>query len=594
MSELIYQGRISTAKGPTEVRITDTAPDSRTPPLSRKSPHGGITLEMGDAGDTVNGFPTSIGSFFTLRLPDPNRRFQDAFRRAFDDERFEVDLDVPSVGTWRGYVKSTLQTRPITQETRNGVTGVKCFDGLAAIDADDTAINARVRSVREFLVEAFEGANDRLDIIASVDVQAQGITGATRDLSALFPVSGNARSFIPPTPNGPDGAGGEDGLDGDTLRAQLDDLCARLGAVAYQDVRQEAWAFMDVASIGAAQTAERYDGSSWASFPMPRQEVATSGQAGAQLLDENNEALKTRPSLRAVCAEIENHLTDPGFEATETGSDLVYWQQTDVQRNSDGFAALQTDSTGAGIEQTVDFSGMRVYDQIDAIRLVPDRPQYQVLEVEIFYGDGTSQQASTTGSFDAFYREKDTSRVIGGGGQKDAIDAIRVRAKPKSGEPIETLELNLLQQLTEGRVDPNGRDNKYSVVSTVCFTPEGSEAGRTEAEQEVGGFLASIDGQDGKAPVASWQSARYGSFNRFERWRATNLLALRPPRIERLEETLIGAYAPLGTRVRATKPGDTAASTFVPLEARELSLRPGAAETALHDVEIPKAVIDQL
>jgi hypothetical protein len=46
--------------------------------------------------------------------------------------------------------------------------------------------------------------------------------------------------------------------------------------------------------------------------------------------------------------------------------------------------------------------------------------------------------------------------------------------------------------------------------------------------------------------------------------------------------------------VRATKPGDTVASTFVPLEARELSLRPGAAETALHDVEIPEAVIEQL
>jgi len=588
MSELIYQGRISTAKGPTEVRITDTAPDARTPPLSRKSPHGGITLEMGDAGDTVGGFPTSIGSFFTLRLPDPNRRFQDAFRRAFDDERFTVALDVPSVGTWRGYVKSTLQTRPITQETRNGVTGVKCFDGLALLGAGDSAINARSISAREFLEIAFQEANDALDIIASVDVQAQGIEGTTYGIDSLFPVSGTARSYEPPAPNGPSGVQDEGGLDGDSLRAQLDDLCARLGAVAYQDVRQEAWAFMDVASIGAAQTAERYDGSSWASFSMPRQEVVTSGQAGAQLLDENQEALKTRPSLRSVSAEIRNFVTDPGFEATTNGTDLVYWDTTETERNSDGYLAKTANATDTFGVQTIDLSGLTVVGKADVIRLSITGPNANFLSITITYRQGAFSTTSTQSPSEVYAEVEDSGLSF----TPEEVQSVTINMRPGGG-PIETAEVNLLQKLTNKPVRIAGTDNKYRVVESVAFRTEGG-TGRTETEQEAGGFLVPIGGSSDLSPAVSWQSARYGSFNRFERWRATNLLALRPPRIERLEETLIGAYAPLGTRVRATKPGDTAASTFVPLEARELSLRPGAAETALHDVEIPEAVIDQL
>jgi len=265
MSKLIYKGDLKTRLGLGQVRITDTAPTAGTPDLREEAPPEGIDLKMGDMSQADGEFPNSIGSFFSLKIRDPQYTFQDLFHTVFDDQRFEVELDLPEPrgARWHGYVKSTLQTRRLARKTSEGITQIKCFDGIALMGEDDTALNARARTVDEFLEDAFAIANGDLPIVFYTDLKAKTIEGDVVDFDKWLSLASNARSYEPPQPNGPSGEQEEEGLEGETARDQLDELARRLGAVAYQDVRQQAWAFVDIAAIGAPVTGQRYNGYSW-------------------------------------------------------------------------------------------------------------------------------------------------------------------------------------------------------------------------------------------------------------------------------------------------------------------------------------------
>jgi len=584
MSTPIYRSPIRTAAGEAEVRITDTAPTVDTPDLSTRPADGGITLKMGDSGSSGSGFPTTLGSSFELRIPDPQYDFQDLFLSVFDDRRFEVALDLPGLGTWHGYVKSTLQTRRLTRKTSAGTTAIKCFDGLALLGEDDTAINARPLSVRQVLVEAFARANPDLPIVFYSDVSAKTIEGNDVGYDKLRPIAGNPRSYEPPQPNGPSGEQQEDGLEGETLRDQLDQLCERLTAVAYQDVRQQAWALVDVAAIGAPVTGQRYDGSSWSSYTFPQQTVDVTGSTPT--LEDVQDGLKTKKSVRAVCTEVSNWVTDPGFESTLNGDDLFFWTTTDAKRSSEG-KLTETSSTGYATQE-VNFSNLDIYDDIDAVRLVTDvGAQAFPTGVAIFYGNGDTAvfQFSSNGDTDV-YAPKDFD------GDHDEITKIAVTVAP-DGTGIGFVKLNLLQKLTDSPVGNDGDLNKYRVVDTFCYTAD--ETGRATVEPDVGGFLTVLSGGE-EVPAQEWQSARYSSspYDRLSRWRAVNILALRPPPYERLSTRLLGEWAPLGTRLRVRKPGDTQDTFFVPLKGRDLEVSTADATTDLEDVELPRAVTDAL
>lgn len=590
MSQRIYDAQVSTAAGMAAVRITDTVPTANTPEVSRRPPEGEVELRMGDGGEQAEGLPTSLGSYFELQIPDPDRTFQDLFRSVFDDRRFTVELDVPAVGTWHGYVKSTLQTRPASRRTRAGVTLVNCFDGLSLLKEEDTAVNARTMTVQEILAEAFAEANPDLDIVARVDVEARTIDNDVVGLESLRPVAGNPQFYEPITPDGPGEEAADEGLEGDSLRAQLNDLCNRLGAVAYQDVRLNAWAFMDFPSIGASVGAKRYDGSSWSSFAVPGQTVSV---ASADIADEGPDAYKTQPSVRAVCTTVKNWVTDPGFEGVESDGDLHFWALSQAERTSEG-KITETDSSGAGgtAEQTIDLSDLDVYDSIIAIRALVDVPAEILLTITFGNGD-TETNASGTPDQKRVYIGREPT------GGHSSIDEVTVEVLLED-QDLGHVEVNFLLA-TAGdpsgpgdttAVPPSGDGIRWRVVETVCYTAD-DETGRTTVESDAGGFLTVLsDGSE--VPATEWQSKRYASspYRRFSRWRAVNLLALRPPPYERLDTDVLGSYVPLGTRVQVTKPGDTEPTVFVPLKSRELSLGPGEAVTTLKDVEVPADVVE--
>lgn len=588
MSTLIYKSPIRTGAGEAEVRITDTAPTVDTPSLSTRPAEVGITLKMGDSGSSGSGFPTTLGSSFELQIPDPQYKFQDLFLSVFDDRRFQVELEIPQLGTWHGYVKSTLQTRRLSRKTSAGTTTVRCFDGLALLGEEDTAINARALDVRSFLVEAFAVANPDLPIVFYSDLSAETIEGDTVGFDKLRPIADNARAYEPPQPNGPSEEQEEEGLEGETLREQLDDLCTRLTAAAYQDIRQETWAVVDVAAIGAPVTGERYDGSRWESYVFPEQSVQQS--SGEASIKDEADALKTKKSLRAVCTEIKNWVTDPGFEATTNGSDLVYWVLTDAERNSDGY--LVETASGGNAVQVIDVSEIPILEEVDAIRhqvatlndninaTVTARPKYG-------NGDDSNLYTQVSTSSRIF-----TYSPVDQGGPHDSLDQVKVTITP-DGAKVERYIFQFLKKLTDNPIDNLGRDNKYKVVDTWCYEADGE--GRTTVESDAGGFLTILSSGD-VTPAKEWDSERYDSdpYERFSKWRATNLLALRPPPYERLSTQLIGDWAPLGTRLRVQKPGEKRDTFFIPLKGRDLDLSPSKPATDLEDVELPRAVTDAL
>jgi hypothetical protein len=590
MSTIIYDSTVRTPVGEGGVRITDTTPTAETPGKSTVPADAPIELEMGDRGERGEGLPTSIGSALKLQFEDPSREFQRFFREAFDDQRFKVDLEIPTVGTWQGFIRSTLQGRWPSQKTHAGRVSVTCFDGLALLKKDDTAVNARTRSVADVLVDAFGEANAELDIVAAVDPSATDVGSTSTDIRGLFPIAKNARSYEPPQPNGPSGEEQEEGLPGDSLRAQLDALCTAFGAAAYQDVQQGVWAFVDVASVGAPVEGLRWDGSSWSTYTLPEQTVTVGGTdtGGARtpvLRDQNEDAFRTQESVRAVCTTVRNWITDPGFEVSQNGDDLVYWSLIDVQRNSDGYLEQTSTGVDTGAYQTVDFSGLDIFGAIDGFRLLVTGDDNVNLELTITYGNGDTYSDGLSVSNDRFYAPKDPN------GGHSSIDGVEVRVDP-SDTPVHTAELNLIRQTTDNPIDQFGINNKFEIVERACYAAQ--QPGRSTVEGESVSFLVKFSGQ--QAPPQNWTSSRYssGPFDRFSSWRATNLLELRPPPYERLSETLLGAYAPLGTRLKLTKPGADEPQFFVPLKSRTLTVDTGLPITELEDVELPTAVTDPL
>lgn len=604
MSTLIYKAPVRTGLGPGEVRITDTAPDGSTPSLRTVPPKGELRLQQGNTATAETDLPTTIGSFFDLRFSDTrSRAFQRLFRTVFAETRFEVELDLPRrMGTWYGYVKSTLQSRRLTRRTGPGEVRITCFDRMAALGADGTSINARSRDVRQFLVEAFAQANPTLPIAFYTDLTAETIEGDVVGPEKWRPIAGNARSYEPPAPNGPSGEQRETGLEGSSLRAQLDDLCGRLGAVAYQDIRLGAWAVVDFAAIGAPVTGARYDGSSWSSYTFPEHTESVGELPGGKAVD-TEDALKTQESVKAVRFEIGNWMTDPGFEATLNGSDFEYYTTKNGhwERNSDGYAASTASnaSTDNELRQEVDLTQFDIKGQVDVISLKfesnTDADTGLTLNTGV-YLDGFGglatdriEGAGDDGSFSIFFDVDSlltdasaTSFGVIGVGFSDTV----------SGDVIiETVQLQLLRKLTDNPVDDFGLNNKYERIETVSYTS--GEKGRTSIESDAGGFLTVLtDGSE--VPAQEWRSDRYSSspYIRLSRWRAINLLAVRPPPHERLETTVVDALVPLGTRVEARKPGAAAHTSFVPLKGRVVHLAGDeGTSTELKDVEIPDAVI---
>jgi len=596
MSQLIYRGQIKTKVGLGEVRIRDTAPTQQTPDLRTKAPLGGVRLEMGDRGQADDNLPTSIGSFFDLRFPDtPQRDFQELFGQVFDESRFDVELEIPSVGTWRGAVKSTLQSRPVSRRTRERQVQITCYDRLAALGGVDSALDAFKYTVTDFLEIAFGQANADLDIILYVDQEATDINGTTAEADRLIPVPETANNYKAKT-------GDPEGLEGDTLRDQLDSLCQTFLAAAYQDVREEAWAFMDVASIGASVNALRYDGTTWSSYTVPEHSIVVD-----ELLDDGEADLDAMPSTREVCLSVSNLSIDPWHEqytGLGPGETAYHWNGS-----YDGIGELGVFSEGgdsflnhdiSAHSQTIDVDFL--VGEVDKLRLYWESQGGGDFEgkIEVTYGDGTTDNVVVSST----RKKVDGSGVDGETGNplhevfyelddtKERVTSIYIQVQHLGGSGGNVVHTNLEPIIERDVTGPDGGSvRKVIRVEKLCFQAIGG-SGRRSVDDEAGGALTDLS--TGRASPQSWSSKKFDVTSSFLGLvRATYFLALQPPGYEKLKARIDATYAPLGTRLQWTKPGEKARSTFIPLKGRTLYLQEEMdAGTSVKDVEIPDAVVD--
>lgn len=603
MSQLIYQGEVRTELGAGEVRITDTAPDGDTPSVRRIAPDGSIRLEMGDRGQADDDLPTSIGSFFELSFEDTkDRAFQSLFGQVFDESRFEVELELPSGDVWHGYVKSTLQQRPLSRRTRPGQVSVTCYDRLAGLDEEDSAVNAFTFSIKTFLEITFTAANPDLDIVLYLDPSAKDVTGSTLAASDLVPYDDQASEYRPRSSD-------PSGLEGSTLRQQLDSLCGTFTAAAYQDLRLGAWAVIDLPSIGAPVEGLRYDGSSWSSFTLPEQTVTV-----PELVDEGNGRLEAMPSTKEVCSEVTRINVDPFLEQASnlgTANALYHWDHpnTDVLELGafafDDTAAtiVDLDSSGQSISQSVTAEFLISDLNALSIKLLTETDETGKLDVEttITYGDGTTATATSTPS-DRITRDyelvtwNEMRHYQSIDGSKERVTQIDITVTYTSDDAGGNIGGILAEFLIEDDVvQPDGSTvTKRRRVDRLCFQASGGE-GRRSVDDDRGSALTELS--NGRASPVEWSSDKYsGTYARLWLWRATQILALQPPGYEKLRGRILSELAPLGTRIQWTKPGDESSSTFVPLKGRTLHLASDemSAGTQVKDVEIPSAVTDLL
>jgi len=596
MSTLIYQGDIRTKVGLGQVRIIDTAPTRKTPDLRTKSPLGGVRLEMGDRGKADDNLPTSIGSFFDLRFPDTAQRtFQDLFGQVFDESRFDVELDVPGVGTWQGAVKSTLQSRPVSRRNREGQVEITCYDRLAALSGSDSALDAFKYTVTDFLEIAFGQANPDLDIILYIDQEATDINGSTAAADRLVPVPETANNYKAKT-------GDPEGLEGDTLRDQLDSLCQTFLAAAYQDVREGAWALMDVSSIGASVDALRYDGISWSSYTIPEHSVVVDN-----LLDDGEADLDAMPSTQEVCLSVSNLSVDPFHEqytGLGAGETAYHWNgnydgigELGVF-SEDGKSFLNHNISAHSQAINIDF----LIGEVDKLRLYWESQGGGDFEgeIEVTYGDGSTNSVLSSST----RKKVDGNGVNGETGNplhevfldlddtKQRVTSIFIDVQHLSNTGGNVVHTNLEPIIIRNVTGPDGGSvEKVIRVEKLCFQAVGG-SGRRSIDDDAGGALTDLS--TGRASPQSWSSKKFAVTSSFLGIvRATYLLALQPPGYEKLKARIEGTYAPLGTRLQWTKPGDNAHSTFVPLKGRTLYLQDEMdAGTSVKDTEIPDAVID--
>jgi len=470
---------------------------------------------------------------------------------------------------------------------------VTCYDRMAALADEDSAIDSFRTSIRGFLEKAFAAANDRLDIVLYLDVDATDVNGSTADTDRLVPFDGVAKEYSPQTsePNG---------LPGDSLRAQLDALCQSFLATSYQDVRLGAWSVMDVPSVGASVDAVRYDGTSWRPFTVPEQTVMVD-----RMSDEDEDQLEAMPSTVEVCSEINNLTIDPDFEqftALATDDALFHWSHpgSDVVElgifGGTDKTIVDTDS-GQSISQVIPIEFLVGNLTTFVLRLVTDNNNGSYdLTTTLTYGDGST--VNNTVSISDHNDKTDEGNFIYNtyhpiDQSKDRITEAEVRVDVTGGSPAGNPIRLKLQGLVEDVVTrPDGNTvTKRRVSDRLCFRAKGG-AGRRSVDDDRGSALTELS--TGRASPVEWNSDKYsGPYSRLWIWRAVQILALQPPGYQKLKSRVPDELVPLGTRIQWSKPGERERSTFVPLKGRVLHLAGDeGTSTELKDVEIPDAVID--
>lgn len=578
-TEKIFQNDIRTELGRCTLRIYDTEADSGTPNLHSGDILGGVELEMGDTGQSGEGLPIGVfGSFFDLTFVDNfDNEFRSVFNENFSRTRYRVEFEFPSssdLKTWFGWVVPDIQARPLSERTQENTASVTCADGLGGLKEDPPKNGVFRTTVNDYLVDVFADAHTSPDVVKRVD--SRGNDPTTSDFpvgtSRLIPNESPLGTFSPRS-------GDNKGLEGDTSREQLENLCKTFHASAYQDVRIGAFAFVDGASIGYPLEGEKYDrgSASWSSFTFP-----DNRETIADPRDEDEDVLEPETSVRKVCVDTPNWALDPSFEQYDTipSTNSLYWfvhDGAELRNSSKDDRETELDISGNPTPEVYVFIGVDL-QYVDAVRVSTesdgdlDAPN---VGVTVVYGDGSSEDFTT--SQGPIICDLDPT--------KNTLNQVNTQWGPVGNNSLVLFNYKYELLQSEQVVQPDGStETQYQRTDTICFVDDGD--GRVVEETNNLNYV--IELSDGsRATSDGYYSRRYQNVGNLARWRAINILSILKPGVEKLQNVALGQWLPLGTRAKFTKPGESSEANFVPQTGRKLFI--GAdpdTGTELFDIEI--------
>lgn len=604
-TQKIFQSEVRSELGTCKLEIFDTSPDSDTPNGAlRGDVIGGIKLQQGDTGQSGEGLPFGVfGSYFDLQVTDPTKALDTLFSKDFSRSRFPVELTFPpssALSTFYGAVEPSIQTRPIAPRLQVETISVTVSDGLGALkDAARIPSGGRRfgKTIIGFLMEGLSEANPDLDLYYFSDVRGnRPTTGrAPLDLEFLVPSTKGHGKHAPVS-------GENKRVEGSSAYDQLENLCKKLHAALFQDLRKEAWVFCDAASIGFPVDGKRVDVSDRQGRTRVRtyiDDVTFNGQTETLKEPRVGDEDRLEPIEAAGSAVLKNgdFSLDPNFEQlTElppTNSGLLFWDQ--------GGATLEFYGSAGNIEGTeVEIKAAQ------AIVSVPIPVGVSLGDLDAVRVQTTAQGGSPKAKVQVVYRDGPNTFFVeqspSGGtplifdldGTRNSVENVTVFFTTDAvGDPTDLRSYTLDFLQTDQEVQPDGtRKERYRSVDQIIF----DEQGRGSVQKEVNGttFLTTLS-NGYPTPSAKYISRRYSDTDLLARWQARDLLNLLNPGIDTLRDVALGQWLPLGTRVKWEKPirGD-GQSDFVHQTGRTLHIgtEDFSAATEINEVEIDPDVSD--
>lgn len=617
----LYRTGIRTVEGAGELRIIDQEEGSGTP--IEGAADLPITIEQGDGASSVDPYDVyTYGSFVDLTLSDEGGELFERFERFFDETRYDVVLELPGFGTWRGKIRNDLVEGPTSRRTRARTIQLTAYDRLGYLKEADP-VPVRGRPLTDVLADLFWTANEEVPIFAAVDAQLEDFSGATHSIEEMVAYHREATGYPQNVEEGEDIVT----IEADNARQQLDELAKSLQANAFYDSKSEQWCFLHVSLIGKNVTGQRTDalGLGNQDFTSATLEANTLTASGEDIDDETRVVVPVRPldeyrltpkNFRGIAWEtiqddngdyvFENRDQDPVIGGdtgglardphctwNEAGQEPVFWESIgaggavidDPQNNPRG---VLLPSGGDQIRN--EFRAPIRTDDIVFIRtqiwFEPEGNDSIDSKIVINYQDGTTDDK---GLFPAATSGIPTDYQVADG---KVIDTIELHAQGADARVIYFTCWFRTADLQTTITSPGTNFPIYAdaeVVSTYSLYRNAEGPVRRTAEDPELAFLIrkrSDSGSDEVEPPAAIQSRRLSPpFDRMSLYRADERFDREGEGLYRASPTIFGAPT-LGTAITAEDLPQGLQGELIPAGSRRVTVNEsGVYRTELDDVE---------
>jgi hypothetical protein len=267
-----------------------------------------------------------VGSFADLVVPDPEGYFQDFFGTQFDEINWKVLIEGTLDGReflWKGRVQQSQFDEPVSPRVQVDRKRIRVYDRIGALGDKQPISRPESMDVEEILMRTLFSAQPDVDIVYKIDAEGSSyFSGRDVPPREWFPTSRSpSRRRVGDTEDEDD-----EGLPGESLRAQLDTLAERLGLKVWYEPFTGMYHVVHRTLIGERiDDATRITGNG---FPLDPQASPTFDRSyqidslmttSPRLRAEGDDAYETVEGVRSVTVDIEDAplVKDPGFRIYE-------------------------------------------------------------------------------------------------------------------------------------------------------------------------------------------------------------------------------------------------------------------------------------